>query len=149
MSREFSKTAVVKQCRRHLIRTIARSPIHEWIRDTKWITAFAVPYLDNERGYHELQGWSRLRDFFRTYLPKRVERESSPTPKYRTRARFGMLKDTFVFVETFSPAIYVFTFLLSFFLSFFAPSLLYHLLDYNRTCANIDKAYLWRFYLRY
>lgn len=83
-------------------------------RGTKWITAFAVPYLDNERRSRVTRVKPIKRFFWNPFAGESRE-GSLPHTEIPHSSAFGTLKDTFVFVEIFSPAIYVFTF------SFFLP----------------------------
>lgn len=99
-----------------------------WGRET-------ILYISTTRGDHELQGWSRLRDFFRTYLCRSREGDSPMTRD--TALVSGYWKDTFVFVGRSSLSLFLFRRRFSLRLCFFVP--LYYPLDCSRIYANIDK----------
>lgn len=96
-----------------LIRTIIRNPIHEWYSDRNG-TRNGLPHssspISTTRGDHELQGWSRLRDFFRTYLTGLRE----GIPCARTWARSGywrihsyLSRNSLIYVFIFCPKSFV------------------------------------------
>lgn len=80
---------------RRLIRTITPSPIHEWIRGGGE-TAREINYRIQEspiptmREDHELQGWSRLRDFLGAICCRRRERERESRGICEGKPPFGI-----------------------------------------------------------
>lgn len=115
---------------RDIIRIIQSPDIHE--SDSGHEMDYRIrssPSIPTTRGDHELQGWSRLRDFLEPICPSR---EGEGFPLYRIRARF---RDTGGYIcicwEILSRCIYVFIFCPS--------SPLYPPLDYGRVRASINK----------